>query len=423
QLRTLPKPLEEFKQLNLDWVYRPAQFVSGDFLGVTKISESTIGFFAIDATGQGVLASIKGWAVARLLAGVLRIQQHEEGQLNVNAVKGLKALRSPAAVLRALNERILAMPAVYRLQCTLVYGTLDCITGEGMVAIAGHPQPVITQPNGSTALLGHVGPGVGSVRDVEYIDVSFGLRPGDRLHLYSDGLLNGVDPNATPDQQLVQVRRAFSKGASTPLQEAKGQWELPLNKRRLGEPKDVSLLMLELGEAPPIQNRDIKLTELFDRYLPLLDRLTTRSSFVQAGQVFEARYSESALIHLVQMVRDWSARNSAMLAEHADRIALLVYELGWNLRREKRKDCKELQLQVVVLQLPEHLAVLINDNGQALIDDMLDQGGSTDAMTVELNAPQIQAKLGLEMASQMADELRYHVGTQFNSLAAVVKHQ
>lgn len=136
QLKTLPKPLKELKHLKLDWVYRPAQFVSGDFLGVLKISDSVICYFAIDAAGQGVLASIKGWAVARLLTGVLKMNTRSDKN-DPDLVKGLVALRTPSAILEALNERIMAMPLAYRLQCTLVCGTLDCILDRARSRLLG----------------------------------------------------------------------------------------------------------------------------------------------------------------------------------------------------------------------------------------------------------------------------------------------
>ncbi|HEX4974419.1 MAG TPA: SpoIIE family protein phosphatase [Pseudomonadales bacterium] len=422
QLRTLPKPLEEFKQLKLDWVYRPAQFVSGDFLGVTKITGPLVGFFSIDATGQGVLASIKGWAVARLLTGVVR--KHEQSELmNLHSVHGLKGLRSPAAVLAALNERILAMPQVYRMQCTVAYGMMNCLTGDGVLAIAGHPQPVITQPDGSSAAIGHVGPGIGFEQNASYIDVAFTLRPGDRLHLFSDGLLHDMDPNADLEYQWSEVARHCGKGARLALGDAKLQWEAKLNRRRLGGRKDVSLLMLELGQALPIYSRDVKLTELFDLYLPLLDKLVPPSSYVHAARVFESRYSESSLVQMVQNIRDWFSTVPNSLLDQADRTALLIYELAWNIRRQRRDDSKDLKLQVVVLQLPEHMAVLINDDGKGLTDDVLPGKSGLSREYLELTTPDVIAALGLEMACQMVDELRYQSGEGFNSMAAVFKYQ
>lgn len=419
QLKTLPKPLKEFKHLKFDWIYKPAQFVSGDFLGVLKISDSVICYFAIDAAGQGVLASIKGWAVARLLTGVLKMTTLPDKD-DQNSVKGLIALRTPSAILEALNERIMAMPLAYRLQCTLVCGILDCNTGQGTIAIAGHPQPVITQSDGSVARLGHIGPSVGSSADLRFIDVAFNLRPGDRLHLFSDGLIQGMDPGGDIEEGVRKVLRMFARHASLPLYESKAQWEQRLNRRWSGEPQDVSLLMLELGETPIVVNRDIRLTELFDLYLPLLDKIERRSSFVQSGQVFETQYSENALIYMIHRMREWLSQSTEVLAERSDSLALLVYELGWNLRREKRNEASILQLQVVILQLTECIAVIFNDDGKPIVDEF--KCSRSDNQSDWTRGLTTQFRHGLDLAAQIADDLSYRAGSRLNSMVAVLKY-
>lgn len=278
----------------------------------------------------------------------------------------------------------------------------------------------MTQSDGSVARLGHIGPSVGSGADLRFIDVSFSLRPGDRLHLFSDGLIQGMDPGGDIEEGVRKVLRMFARQSSLPLYESKAQWEQRLNRRWSGEPQDVSLLMLELGETPSIVNRDIRLTELFDLYLPLLEKIERRSSFVQSGQVFETQYSENALIYLVQRIREWLSQSTEVLAERADSLALLVYELGWNLRRESRNEASMLQLQVVVLQLPECIAVIFNDDGKPIIDQFK-YSRSHDQPDWTSGFP-TQFRHGLELVAQLTDDLSYQAGLRLNSMVAVLKY-
>lgn len=420
QAATLPKPFPDLKHLKFDWVFKPAESVSGDFLGVMKITRSVIGFYAIDGAGQGVLALIKGWQVARLLAGVQRSKAPSSFQA-ISGLSGHRVLKSPAAVLKGLNERLLAMPSAYGMRCSLVYGTLDCETGRGMIAIAGHPIPVISRQDGTLTALGHQGPAAGESSGHDYVDVAFVLRPGDRLNLFSDGLVQMLGaPNSGAAQPLEQVHALLSTLGRHPLPDSKALWDSRLDMIEAAEPKDVSLLMLELGESKPIRSREVSVTEWVDRFQPLLEGMAAQHALPGKGKVFDTHYNESALHSLVQQVRDWLLVEYVHELAAIDRLAHLIVELGWNIQRQPRLFSGEIRMEVAVVDLGAQWLVVIHDNGRTITNEELDRASSMAVDDTDHHDSEgTQLGMGLIMAMNLSDDMRYHAGHHNNTFVAV----
>jgi sigma-B regulation protein RsbU (phosphoserine phosphatase) len=100
---------------------------------------------------------------------------------------------------------------------TLLYGTLDRVTGEFRFTAAGHPGPVVL-PRGGTARQEDV-PGFAiGLGDGPYEETSLVLRAGDRLYLYSDGLPDALNAEA---HRLGKERMLglLQRGRDLPLQE------------------------------------------------------------------------------------------------------------------------------------------------------------------------------------------------------------
>jgi sigma-B regulation protein RsbU (phosphoserine phosphatase) len=72
---------------------------------------------------------------------------------------------------------------------TLVYGVLDARTGAMRHVCAGHPGPAVVRADGTVEDAGAANFPIGMVPDAEYDGSSIQLGRGDRLYLFSDGLL------------------------------------------------------------------------------------------------------------------------------------------------------------------------------------------------------------------------------------------
>ncbi|MFK7845575.1 MAG: PP2C family protein-serine/threonine phosphatase [Rhodothermales bacterium] len=177
QLSTLPKSDQGLYPLRANWLYLPAFVISGDSFNFFKLSPRKIGFYHLDVSGHGVPAALLSTSLSRnMLPGGRQYKVDQRGFLD------------PAMVLSDLNQE-LSDPQGEVLQfATMAYGTLDNESGEGEIAVAGHPQPIILRQDGNIEYLDLGGLPVGMFPESSYESQKFYLRQGESLVLYSDGI-------------------------------------------------------------------------------------------------------------------------------------------------------------------------------------------------------------------------------------------
>ena len=176
QQSMLPSVLPEVPGVGLTARYHPAVDsleVGGDWYDVVALPDGRLGLTVGDVVGRGLLAATT------------------MGQLR-SALSALAlSADSPARVLDGL-ERFARQVEGARL-ATVAYAVLDPVGGTLRYACAGHPPPLLVGPDGSTEfledgrspLLCALPPGLAGPR----AEGSARLRPGARLLLYSDGLV------------------------------------------------------------------------------------------------------------------------------------------------------------------------------------------------------------------------------------------
>ncbi len=162
--------------LDVAAVYRPAgsgDEVGGDFYDVFPLGAGEFGLFIGDVCGKGAGAA----AVTSLARYTLR------------AVSVLES--SPAAVLRTVNDVLLADPGA-RLS-TVALARLRSTAGRWslVLACAGHPLPLRAAPGVAAHRVGVPGLVLGVLPDVPVSDSTVDLRPGDVVVLFTDGVTEG----------------------------------------------------------------------------------------------------------------------------------------------------------------------------------------------------------------------------------------
>ncbi len=149
--------------------YRPAQQVGGDFFQIIPIvreSRQDDGVLIIvgDVSGKGLKAAM---TVSLIVGTVRTLAEYED---------------DPARLLAGLNRRLCAQSTEGFATCIVLRMTRH---GQGRLANAGHLAPYL---NGcELAVAGSLPAGV--VEGAEYENQDFLLAPGDRLTLYTDGVL------------------------------------------------------------------------------------------------------------------------------------------------------------------------------------------------------------------------------------------
>jgi serine phosphatase RsbU (regulator of sigma subunit)/anti-anti-sigma regulatory factor len=169
-LPTHPPPLEGH---NVTTLYRPGLHVGGDLYHVARIGERYLVVCVADATGHGVSSAMLSVLFHRRLA--LRDASGEP--------------LAPAATLARVNRALCEDGIAPGLFLTAVYCLLDLQTAELVVASAGHPPAILRRASGEVRRITRTGPALGLTAGATYGEARERLAPGDRLLLFTDGLL------------------------------------------------------------------------------------------------------------------------------------------------------------------------------------------------------------------------------------------
>lgn len=207
-------------------VYRPAEEgleVGGDWHDAFLDDAGRLSFLVGDVVGHGL-----GAAAAM-------------GQLRsaVRAVAGGRV--APAAMMTRLDRFVGDLPAAEL--ATLAYGVLDLDTGELAHACAGHLPPLLLSADGGAQLLWEGrGMPLSSFLGGDRRDSRLVLDPGDRLLLYTDGLVERRDRSMEDGLEALRAVAASLRGAA-PQQAATELTRLLL--RDEGVRDDVCVLLLD----------------------------------------------------------------------------------------------------------------------------------------------------------------------------------
>lgn len=239
QRSLLPKAYES-AQVNLDWVFMPSHFVAGDMLGYYPLDEVRWVFFMLDVSGHGVASALISFSVSKLL------WQNQQGDQSQRKAEKLLSVHQ-SVMMDVLNQRFCAEPESANYFITMIYGTFYADTGKVILSSAGHPAPLHWHKRKETlAEVNARGLPIGVMDDYRYEAESLVLESGDRLFVYSDGIVECPNPEG---EQFGEVRfRDFLQVmADQPIGSIRAEIQQRLYQWRgqTDMPDDVSLLILE----------------------------------------------------------------------------------------------------------------------------------------------------------------------------------
>lgn len=174
QQTLLPKEIPDMPGWKLTAHWQPARAVSGDFYDFIHFPDGKIGLVIADVTDKGVPAAL----VMATTRSVLR--------------SAAERLVSPGEVLRQANE-LLYPDIPENMFATCLYLVLDPSDGSMVYANAGHNLPYRCTAQGVVELRA-TGMPLGLMPGMVYEEKEAMLNPGERLLLYSDGLVEAHNP-------------------------------------------------------------------------------------------------------------------------------------------------------------------------------------------------------------------------------------
>ncbi len=183
QLSMLPKELPILTGCELAAYSEPALEASGDFYDIFMLH----GHHSANGTGSQrcgiVVCDVAGKGVSSAL-----VMSATRAALRSEASR----LESPAEVLERVNEALYGSIPV-GLFATLFYGVYDPPTRTLQFASAGHPFPYKCG-KGQVSELENLGMPVGLVAESQYEDRQTTLAPGETLFIFTDGLVEALNP-------------------------------------------------------------------------------------------------------------------------------------------------------------------------------------------------------------------------------------
>ncbi len=214
--------------------YRPMDTVAGDLYDFLPVAAQRFGVMVADVSGHGIPAAI----IASMVKTGLSSQAHRAHE--------------PGAVLAGMNRHVYGQLDDNFI--TVVYAYVDLAARRVTVANAGHPPPLLLSRSQRTATrVEGFGPALGIVPDVEYETTQVPMALGDRLVLYSDGVVEASSP-AGADFTIERLRTTLlahaAESAERWADEVLRQLRRWIDKPTPAFEDDVTLVVLDLLETP-----------------------------------------------------------------------------------------------------------------------------------------------------------------------------
>ena len=187
-----------------DWFFKPSKYIGGDMFGYHALDEQHVCFYQLDVAGHGIPSALFSFLLNRLMSNV---EEQSSFLKEVTTVKPFYRILSAHEVVTALNDRFQAT-ADSMIYFTIAYAILNTDTGRLRLVQAGHP-PVLWLSDGESTIKKVEGCGlpVGMMPDITYEEHSIQLNRGDKLVLYSDGIIESENAEQIQygDKQFEQV--------------------------------------------------------------------------------------------------------------------------------------------------------------------------------------------------------------------------
>lgn len=197
KLQVLPSDLPE---ANFSVLYESAQEAGGDIYDVLAIGEGIHGFLVADVSGHDVGTSLLASAARALFR------------------QNTGPMYSPEESFNLVN-RVLAgwlPPGRFLTAC---YALLNRNTGRLSVVGAAHPPAAILDASGKARSLDVEGDVLGAFADARFGRIDARVSKGDRVVLYTDGLVENIDGGKAWSNESDRVLRKLEQLSDVPLGE------------------------------------------------------------------------------------------------------------------------------------------------------------------------------------------------------------
>jgi sigma-B regulation protein RsbU (phosphoserine phosphatase) len=214
QLSILPASPPATKDFSVAARYKPMTSVAGDFYEFLDAGDGAVGLLIADVSGHGVPAAL----IASMVKVAIQAQRHHQDH--------------PAELLAGVNEALCGNAQNQFVTAGYVY--LNPHRNELRYAAAGHP-PLLLLRAGQVLRIEENGLVMALMPSATYSSTTQPLQPGDRILLYTDGILEAA--NAAEEEfgydrltdVLVESANSSAEQAADSILAAVNAWSVSQN--------------------------------------------------------------------------------------------------------------------------------------------------------------------------------------------------
>jgi phosphoserine phosphatase RsbU/P len=211
QRALLPQHVPSIPRYDIAAFSRPAQIVTGDYFDFLNFEDGSHGFVVADVSGHGVSAG--------MLMGSLQTVFHTL----------TPETDSPVDVLTRIN-RLYIHNISFSTFVTIFFAKLDPLTRTLSYANAGHNPPLLhRRSTEETSWLRPTGAAIGLMEDYRSHLESIELGEGDTLVLYTDGIIEALNPQRTEQYGYERLLEVVHQNETLPANELASKIRQSLN--------------------------------------------------------------------------------------------------------------------------------------------------------------------------------------------------
>jgi sigma-B regulation protein RsbU (phosphoserine phosphatase) len=171
QQKILPSSELSIPNINFFLHFQPKDEVGGDFYDLFELENGIVRFFMADATGHGIQAALYTMAI----------------KSEYEAIK--KFVTKTDDLMSHLNQKIQNKFSGLKIVFSCFLIDLDLKTNKLYYTSAGHPDQILMKKATGVELLPRTGNIIGLRREQEYKQYSTNIAKGDRIFLFTDGVI------------------------------------------------------------------------------------------------------------------------------------------------------------------------------------------------------------------------------------------
>ncbi len=200
QQSLLPEKTPENKNFNISCFFKPMEQVGGDYYDFVDLENNKKGIIVADVSGHGVSSAFI------------------TAMLKISFLNYAGRIRSPAKILEKLNRDYCSVIQTGDF-VTAFYAVLDPNQSKITYCGAGHPRPLLFRKKGrDIEYLKSEGFFLGMFEDARYRDSVVGFYPGDRVLIYTDGIVEAFSDGKNEQFGEKRLLQSFKQNARVPVE-------------------------------------------------------------------------------------------------------------------------------------------------------------------------------------------------------------